>query len=367
MNATSPKVLRVGIIGLGEVAQSVHLPTLALLSHLYTVTAIHDISPSAVEHCARKFHIQTRYSSCEELCASPDVDVVFILTSDEFHSEQAVVALQHHKHVLVEKPVSMSIAGAQRILAAERLSRGKVFVAYMRRYSGALGTMLEEMAAVKEIKFARIRDIIGPNAAFVGQSGTFPQQFTDFPPAAAETRERVAAQLLREVFPDHAHITPAMVRTCRFLGGLGSHDLSIMREILGMPLRCTGVSVHPPFFTATFEYDGYAVSYETGIDAVPRFDAHVQIYGSDRTIKLEYDTPYIKGLPVKVTVDEAAKSGGYQRREIISTYEDAYTSELRELHECLVAGKAIKTTVEDATKDLEIFQMILRQAFPVVV
>ena len=89
-----------------------------------------------------------------------------------------------------------------------------------------------------------------------------------------------------------------------------------MREVLRMPKSCTGVSMHPPFFTATFEYENFAVCYESGIDTVPRFNAHLQVYGANKTLKLEYDMPYIKGLPVKVVVDEKTASGEYQSREI---------------------------------------------------
>jgi predicted dehydrogenase len=127
------KTLRVGIIGIGEVAQSIHLPTLALLSHLFTVISTCDISPNALTHCSQKFHVPRIYES-DELCADPEVDVVFILTSDEFHVDQAVLALKHNKHVLVEKPISLSIAAAQRMQEAEKESRGKVFVAYMWLY-----------------------------------------------------------------------------------------------------------------------------------------------------------------------------------------------------------------------------------------
>ena len=49
--------LRVGIIGLGEVAQTIHLPTLSLLNNLYTNQAICDISPTLVAHChSLSFH-----------------------------------------------------------------------------------------------------------------------------------------------------------------------------------------------------------------------------------------------------------------------------------------------------------------------
>ena len=121
---------------------------------------------------------------------------------------------------------------------------------------------------------------------------------------------------------------------------------------------------HPPFFIATFEYENFAVCYESGINSVSRFDAHLQVYGANKRLKLEYDTPYTKGLPVKVVVDEKTASGGYQSRGILTTYEDAYTSELKGLYACLTEGKEIKMSIEDAIEDLQIFQMILKCAFP---
>jgi predicted dehydrogenase len=207
------------------------------------------------------------------------------------------LALKHNKYVLVEKPVTLSIAAARSMQEAEKKSQGKVFVAYMRRYSGALQTFLAELATVPrdEIKFARVRDIIGPNAFFVNQSGTFARKFTDHPADAMAARTQAAEKLLKEVYPSHTEITPLMIRFCRFLGGLGSHDLSVMREVLGMSKSYTGVSMHPPFFTVTFEYENFAVCYESGIDSVPRFDAHLQVYGANKTLELECDTPYIKG------------------------------------------------------------------------
>jgi hypothetical protein len=285
LQKSADKILRVGIIGIGEVAQSIHLPTLALLSHLFKVVAICDISQEALRHCSQKFNIPRIYSSDEDLCSDSEVDLVFILTGDEFHADQVILALKNNKHVLVEKPVAISIPAAQRMVEAEKCSNGKVFVAYMRRYSAALQTFINELSTVPQgdIRFARVRDIIGPNAFFVDQSGTFAQKFTDFPPDAVTRRTELAACLVREAYEGHTEITPLMTRFCRFLGALGSHDLSVMREVLGMPKGCTGVSMHPPFFTATFEYENFAVCYESGMDSVPRFDAHVQVYTANKT------------------------------------------------------------------------------------
>jgi hypothetical protein len=103
------------------------------------------------------------------------------------------------------------------------------------------------------------------------------------------------------------------------------------------------------------------VTYESGLDSVPRFDAHFEVYSATKTVRVQYDSPYIKGLPINMHVQEKI-DGGYKESVIRRTYEDSYTIEMKELHAMVVHGKAIKTTAEDAKKDLEIFRMLVRSA-----
>ena len=51
--------------------------------------------------------------------------------------------------------------------------------------------------------------------------------------------------------------------------------------------------------------------------------------------------------------------GVYKETMIRKTYEDPYTIEMKELHAMVVEGKVVKTTAEDAAKDLRVFQMIM--------
>lgn len=75
----------------------------------------------------------------------------------------------------------------------------------------------------------------------------------------------------------------------------------------------------------------------------------------------KYDSPYVKGLPIYVEVDEVNERGEAQHRSVLSSYEDAYTAELQELYESLVNGKPIKSTVSDAKQDLQIYDMMYRR------
>ncbi|KAH8671799.1 myo-inositol 2-dehydrogenase [Tricladium varicosporioides] len=363
---SSLRKLRVGILGAGEVAQVIHLPTLALLNYLYTVVSICDISQKTVDHVGAKFDIPQRTINSREVIQNPDVEIVFILTADEFHETLCIEALEAGKLVFIEKPISLSIPSTQRIIAAEQAAGGnKVFVGYMRRYAPSFTEAFKrEVATIPKIMYARSRDIVGPNAHFVGQSGTSPVKFFDFPPGSGDDREERLNKLIGEAFPSTP--TTKDVQICRFLGSLGSHDLSLMREAIGFPESVCGVSANEPFYSAIFNYrnktgEPFAVTYESGIDKVPRFDAHLAVYGEQKSVSIQYNTPYVKGLPIVVKVDELNEAGETSSREILSSFEDAYTVELKNLYACFVEGKAIKTTAEDALQDLKLFDLMYKQ------
>jgi predicted dehydrogenase len=332
----------------------------------YTVVSICDVSKQTVDHCAAKFGIPHKTNDPSEVIKRPDVDVIFILTADEFHEPLCVAALEAGKLVFIEKPITLSILSTQRIIAAETLAGGnKVFVGYMRRYAPSFTEAFKrEVASIPRILYARSRDIIGPNAHFIGQSGTSPVRFFDFPPKSGKEQKERLEKLIKEAFPNGA--TDKDIKFCRFLGSLGSHDLSLMRDALGFPESVGGVSANEPFYSAIFNYrnksgEPFAVTYESGIDFVPRFDAHLTVYGENKTVSIQYNTPFVKGLPIIVKVDELNEAGEATSREILSSFEDAYSVELKEIYACFVEGKPIKTTAKDAARDLELFDLMYRQ------
>jgi len=125
-----------------------------------------------------------------------------------------------------------------------------------------------------------------------------------------------------------------------------------------------GVSLRLPIWTVLFRYAGFAVTYESGFDGVPRFDARIEVFGARRTVSVVYDTPYVRGLPVTMHVREAVPGdpAALLERSVRRTYEDPYTLELKQLWNCVVNGAAVKTTPADARLDLEVSGMIMRAA-----
>jgi predicted dehydrogenase len=242
-------LLTYGPLSCGSVTQVVHIPTLNFLSHLFQITYLCDVSNDALNHSQRKVaggRLPKITCSPEELCAAPEVDLVMVANNDTFHMPHTLLGLQNNKPVFVEKPIALTLQDADRIIEAEKASNGgKVFVGYMRRYASAFVDALKEVGSIEKIRYARVRDIIGDNSLFVNQSGTFPQTFRDFKPEdsallAQNTKHNIEYALGEEL---GIPVTKSTSLTWELLSSLGSHDLSAMRELLGMPEKVLGASL----------------------------------------------------------------------------------------------------------------------------
>ena len=117
--ATPPETIGVGLIGAGDIsilhARAIHRVPGARLVGLW------NRGPERAKERAAEFGCRT-YATPGELVADPSVHAVFVLTNLETHHEYTTLALRAGKHVLVEKPVGVSVAeiAAMRDLAAEK-------------------------------------------------------------------------------------------------------------------------------------------------------------------------------------------------------------------------------------------------------
>ena len=101
------EILRLGMAGLG-VASTQILPPISKLPFI-KITAAADTRADAAAKFREQYQAEG-YSSVEELCASPNVDAVYIATPNSLHAEHAITAAKHKKHIIVEKPMAMTLA-----------------------------------------------------------------------------------------------------------------------------------------------------------------------------------------------------------------------------------------------------------------
>lgn len=111
------QTLRLGVAGLGR-AFMLMLPTLMRHPRVRLVAAC-DPRAAARDCFARDFEAAT-YENIEALCADPNVNAVYIASPHQFHVDHVRVAAAHGKHILVEKPMALSIADCQAMIAAAR-------------------------------------------------------------------------------------------------------------------------------------------------------------------------------------------------------------------------------------------------------
>jgi phthalate 4,5-cis-dihydrodiol dehydrogenase len=153
--------LKLGVIGLGR-AFTLMLPT--FVSHpLIEMVAASDPRTDARERFAREFDARV-FEQAEALCADPDVQVVYVASPHQLHVDHVKCAARHGKHVLVEKPMALTIDDCREMIEAAAKADTRLLVGHSHSY---------------DLPYLRARDMI--------QSGTYGRvrminalNFTDF-------------------------------------------------------------------------------------------------------------------------------------------------------------------------------------------
>ena len=118
MNSTAK--VRFALIGAGVIGD-VHARALTQLDTADLV-AIADLDESKASIVAQKYGVEEATIDVENLLRRGDIDAVTICTPSGIHADLAVAALNAGKHVVVEKPIDVSLEAADRIVAAEKTS-----------------------------------------------------------------------------------------------------------------------------------------------------------------------------------------------------------------------------------------------------
>jgi predicted dehydrogenase len=349
--------LRAGVIGLGEVAQVIHLPVIESLPDRYEVVAVCDISPGLLKRVGDRYRVARRYSDAHEMIAAGGLDCVLVLNSDEYHAECTVAALDAGLDVLVEKPMCLSPREAGEIIAARDRSGRTVMVGYMRRFAPAFTAAVERLPDLGPVRYARVHDVIGENRLIIDQT-SYVDRPDDVPQDAVDARWARRAELVREALGD---VPEVLQWTYGLLCGLGSHDLSAMRELIGRPRRVAAATMwrNGGYLVALLDYGDFMVTYETGVDDQLRFDAHLEVYGASGSLRVQYDTPYVRHLPTTLQV-ERTDGDAYERTVVRPHLKDPYTHELEYFHDIVTTGGTPKTGPEDYVQDMELFVDIIR-------
>jgi predicted dehydrogenase len=138
------KKLRIGIIGVGGIAQGRHIPAFLQLNDSCEITALSDVNIDRARETAEKYNIPFVFEDYHELFL--EVDAVCICTPNKFHAEITIAAFEAGVHVLCEKPMALSAEECEAMVTASKKADKVLAIAYHYRF------MKEAQAAKKAMQ-----------------------------------------------------------------------------------------------------------------------------------------------------------------------------------------------------------------------
>ena len=193
-NANHP--IRLGVAGLGR-AFTLMLPTLIADKRIHLMAAT-DSRPEARARFTADFNAPV-YDSVEALCADPNLDAIYVATPHQLHAGHVCAAADHGKHVLVEKPMAVSIADCTAMIDAARRNNVHVVVGHSHSFNAPV---LQARALIAGGTLGAVRMMTALN-------------YTDYMYRPRRPEEMVTAQGGGVVFSQGAH----QIDIVRLLGG----------------------------------------------------------------------------------------------------------------------------------------------------
>ncbi len=129
--------LKFAIVGCGSIAPR-HATEASKQGQL---AAVCDIDPQRADKLAMDFHCRAYYSLSDMLASGEHIDVVAVCTPNGLHAEHAIGALRAGCHVLCEKPMSITVSEAERMIQAASEYQKKLFVVKSARYNPYLAQL----------------------------------------------------------------------------------------------------------------------------------------------------------------------------------------------------------------------------------
>jgi predicted dehydrogenase len=351
-----PTRLRVALFGAGLVGQAAHAPTLWDDRDRFDFVAVADPSLSVRTAVAARYGVSHACASLEEALAL-DLDAVVIAVPDPAHRSAVLTALRAGVHVFCEKPLAVSLAECDEILAA----RGDRVVqcGYMKLYDPAVERMVERLTdGPAELVYLSVEVNDPDQGPFVDHLGLVIGR--DLPRELIDETRRGGADAVR----DALRAEPDAAQQRAFEAYLSSlvHDVSLAHHLL----HSIGIDAPLPLADAAYFDGGQGVSLDwtlpgdgrahlehLNLPGVADYRERVTAYCRDRILELTFPAPYLRHHPTRLV--ERRSDGTVAGLETIDyrvSYEEAFRNELRAFHAAITADVPVRATVEAARDDL---------------
>jgi phthalate 4,5-cis-dihydrodiol dehydrogenase len=234
--AATTKTIRMGMVGIGVGGAEI-LPAMESTSGIELYAGA-DINPLTRDGFHAKYPEAKVYDSIEALCADPDLDAVWVSTPNRFHAPNTIYALEHGKHVVVEKPMALTLQEAEAMNEAAAKNNRVLMAGHTESYGFPVRAMRRIVASGK-----------------IGKINTMQATaFTDWIMRPRSNEEQDPTQGAGLVWRQ----TPHQVDSIRLIGG------GKVRSVRGMTRNAVSWRPFTTFYAAYLEFE----------DGTPAYVAH---------------------------------------------------------------------------------------------
>jgi predicted dehydrogenase len=356
--------VRVGVVGGGLVAQAEHLPYLSSLRDRFSIAALAEPSRIVGDALAARYGIAGVHADYRSLLDAGGLDAVVVCSPHGTHAEVVLAALDAGLHVFVEKPMCITLADADAIVAARDRAGKLVQVGTMKRYDPAVEAMLD--ALPESAENLRYVSVVVNDPEFdpyfepgeIVRGGDVPRELIE------RTRRDESEQVEQAVGSGGEDVVRAFSES--FLGSL-LHDLNVvhaMLERLGEPLPAQVVG-------GDWWNEGRAVSGAMRLRNGARVDGAwiqvldtfeyretIQFMFAEEMHSLEFPSPWLKQYPT--VYRRSRREGRTDDVHLVKAYDESFRRELLHFHDCIADGAPCRTPPEGARLDIDVLtQMFL--------
>ena len=364
--------LRVGVAGLGAVAQAVHLPLLAGLRDTFQLAAICDLSGKLLGAVGERYRVpvEYRFGDVATMLDAVELDGLIVLTSGS-HGDVALAALQRGLPVLCEKPLAATRAEADRLAALEGADHDgeRLMVGYMKLFDPAVEEAVRvahdpagPMGALRAVDVT----VLHPSSeSQLAQAHLLPPPDDIDPATLARLREQSGELEVEALGP--AAATLGSLYSGILLGSI-VHELAVVRAIAGDPVAIDRVDtwpdgVWPPSVAVEGRFeDGARLS--IGWHFLPDYPAYredLRFHYEHGSIELSFPSPYRLHEPTALVVSTGR--GETRRRVLLDSVEEAFERELVAFAAMVTDGERARSGIADGRADIVTCQrMVARLA-----
>ena len=134
---TESRKLKFGVVGCGRVSGN-HLAALTTGNIPSELVAVCDLVEKKAREKGEQYKVPFYTDYHEMMRKHPEVDVINILTPTGYHADHVVDLARHGKHIVVEKPMALSVADCDRMIEACSTNGGRLFVVKQNRFNRAV-------------------------------------------------------------------------------------------------------------------------------------------------------------------------------------------------------------------------------------